>query len=324
MNDVRPFLLPLSYLYGGVAALRNYLYDRGFLKTYGVPVPVVSVGNLSAGGTGKTSLVRFLAGELSKKAHLCILLRGYKRSTKGALIVSEGKGPLVGHLEAGDEAFMLAKLLKRVSVVVSEDRYEGALRAVRDLKAELILLDDGFQHRRLKRNLDIVLLRKRDLSDRLLPAGLLREPLGSLKRADAIVLSYQDLEPFSFSFGDKKIFKMFRKDWHFKDQTFAEIPLEELKGKEVIAFAGLGSNEQFFATLKRLGFILKDTLSFPDHYHYRDFKPKKGEIYITTLKDMVKLPPCDNVFALDFHLEVEGLKEFVLSATGMSAQTISN
>ncbi len=319
MIKIRPFLLPFSYLYGSAVALRNYLYDRGFLKTYGVPVPVVSVGNLSAGGTGKTSLVRFLAGELSGKVHLCILLRGYKRSTKGTLIVSEGEGPLVGHSEAGDEAFMLAKLLKGVSVVVSEDRYEGALRAVRDLKAELILLDDGFQHRRLKRDLDIVLLSKRDLSDRLLPAGLLREPLSSLKRADAIVLSYQDLEPFSFSFGDKRIFKMFRRNWHLKDRTFAEIPLEKLKGKEIIAFAGLGSNEQFFATLKRLGFALKNTLSFPDHHHYRDFRPKKGEIYITTLKDMVKLPSYDNVFALDFHLEVEGLKEFVLSAIGMSS-----
>ena len=301
----------LSLLYGGAVDLRNFLYDREILKSKKLPVPVVSVGNISAGGTGKTSLVRYLAQELGRTLRMAVLLRGYRRKSKGALIVSEWGEIRAGIEEAGDEAYLLAKLLPRVSVVVSEDRYEGGVLAVQDLGAELVILDDGFQHRKLYRNIDIVLLKKGDLTDRLLPAGLLREPVRNIARADTVVLSYQDVEPFEFEFGGKPIFKMFRKFTGLLNTRFERVPLEALKDREVIAFAGLGSNEQFFRSLEKLGFKLKERLSFPDHYHYRDFELKKEEVYITTLKDMVKLPPAENLFALDFDLEVKGLLDFV-------------
>jgi len=286
-------LYVLSLLYGGAVLLRNSLYDTGVLRPKKLPVPVVSVGNISAGGTGKTSLVRYLARELSRDFRTAVLLRGYKRKSRGALVVSEW-GKILADVEtSGDEAYLLAKMLPDASVVVSENRFEGGRLAVEELGAELILLDDGFQHRRLYRDVDIVLLRKRDIGDRLLPAGLLREPLENLSRADAVVLSYQEVEPFYFEVGGKPVFKMFRRFTHLLNSDFETVPVEVLKGKEVVAFAGLGSNEQFFKVLEGLGIKVKERLSFPDHYDYGGFELKKGEFYITTPKDMVKLSPAE-------------------------------
>ncbi len=305
------FLKPLSFLYGGAVRLRNYLYDKGFLDQRKLPVPVVSVGNVSAGGTGKTSTVRHLAHELGRHLKIAILLRGYRRKTKGVLIVSEWGDVKANVRNAGDEAFLLARLLPDACVIVCEDRFEGGRLAV-DLGAQLILLDDGFQHRRLFRDIDLVLIRKGDLSDRLLPEGRLREPLSSLKRADALILSYQETEPFEFGFEGKPVFRMFRKFCCFLDTDFNRVPLDEFKGREVIAFAGLGSNRQFFRSLEALGFKVKRKISLPDHYDYEDFELDPKEIYVTTPKDIVKLPPSKNLFALDFRLKVEGLVKFVL------------
>ena len=304
-------LYPFSLIYRGAVALRNTLYDREVLKCKKLPVPVISVGNLSVGGTGKTSLVRYLVEKFGDEFRVAILLRGYRRKSKGPLIVSEWGELKVDLPSAGDEAFLLARMLPRASVVVSEDRFEGGTLAVRELGAELIILDDGFQHRRLCRDVDLILLRKRDLTDRPLPAGLMREPLSSLSRADAIILSYQEVEPFDFRFGEKPVFRMFRRFTHFLNTDFERIPLGALKGREVVAFAGLGSNEQFFKVLDKLGMKVKKKLSLPDHYHYKDFRLEEGVTYITTPKDMVKLPPLENIFALDFEVEVEGLLDFV-------------
>lgn len=306
------FLLrPFSLLYGLGVSLRNILYDRNIMKIKKLPVPVISVGNLSSGGTGKTSLVRFLASELGDRLRVAVLLRGYKRKSKGILVVSEWGRVITDVVRAGDEAFLLGKLLPRASVIVCEDRFGGGMVAVRELGADMLILDDGFQHRRLHRDLDIVLLRRRDLSDRLLPEGLLREPLSSLKRAHTIVLSYQETEPFDFEFEGKPVFRMFRKFGDLLNSSFESVPVEELKNKELVAFAGLGSNEQFFKMLKREGFKIKKEVSLPDHYPYTDFGLESTETYITTLKDMVKLPSADNLFALDIRLEVKGLVEFV-------------
>jgi len=119
------FTYPLSLIYRGAVSLRNFLFDRDILPIRRLPVPVISVGNISAGGTGKTSLVRFLAGELREVARVSVLLRGYRRETRGVLVVSDGERIRVGVREAGDEAFLLAMSLKDVSVVVSEDRFRG-------------------------------------------------------------------------------------------------------------------------------------------------------------------------------------------------------
>jgi len=238
MNWLNPYFYAVS--------LRNWLYDRGFFKTCSFSVPILCVGNLSVGGSGKTSLVRFLAQNLAEDYHTAVLLRGYRRSTSGPVVVSYRGEVRASWKEVGDEAYMLAKLLKNVSVVVSEDRCLGAKLAVEGLKAQLIILDDGFQHRRLKRDLDIVLLKERDLKDRLLPFGRLREPLGGLKRAHAVVLTYQDLKEWEFKI-EKPTFKLYRKNWRMVSR---EGKVLDFKDKSFIAFCGLGDNEQFLKPWK--------------------------------------------------------------------------
>ncbi len=301
---------PLTLIYRGAVALRNFLYDKEILPVRGVEVPVISVGNLSVGGSGKTSLVRFLAQEVGEKRRVAVVMRGYKRKTKGTLVVSDGREVLADVSEAGDEAYMLSKLCRNSVVVVSENRYKGALEAVK-LGAEVIILDDGFQHMSLRRDLDVVCIRRSDLGDRLLPFGRLREPLGSIKRADAVVLSYQDLEPFEFNFGGIPVFRMVRRFGRVLRPDFSPLPVEDVKDKEFVAFAGLGDNEQFFRVLENLGLRVIERISFRDHHHYRDFKPRTDLFYLTTVKDLVKLPPADNIFALDFDLEVPGFAEFL-------------
>jgi len=306
------FLYPLSLLYRGAVFLRNSMFDKDLLEVRRLPVPVVSVGNLSAGGTGKTSLVRFLARRLGERWRVAVLLRGYRRESEGLVVVSDGEKVRVDVRRAGDEAFLLGRTLRGVPVIVCASRFRGGLYAVENLGADLILLDDGFQHRRLHRDVDIVLLKKRDLNDRLLPAGLLREPLNSLRRADALVLSYQETDPFEFSFEDKPVFRMFREFCCLLRSDFSRASLRELEDREVTVFAGLGDNEQFFRTVESLGLKIRRRISLPDHYHYRDFRLRREEIYLTTPKDMVKLPPHENLYALDFRLRVEGLLEFVI------------
>ncbi|GAB6065883.1 tetraacyldisaccharide 4'-kinase [Aquifex pyrophilus] len=296
-------LFPLSILYGKAVDLRNALYDKGYLKVKRLPVPVISVGNLSVGGTGKTSFVIYLANLLKDKK-VCILSRGYKRKTKGAQVVSEYGNIKLGWEEAGDEPYLLAKLLPFASVVVSEDRYEGGLRAVEELSPDVIILDDGFQHRKLHRDLDILLLKKKDLRDKLLPAGNLRERLFSINRADIIILSYQEVEPFEF-FTGKPTFKVFREFNKLLNSRFEPLLLDFIRDREVIAFCGLGDNEQFLKTLKKLGIRIKEFIPFSDHHDYRDFVPEEGKVYITTPKDLVKLEGYENVYALYFDLRIE-------------------
>ncbi|SHK26685.1 tetraacyldisaccharide 4'-kinase [Thermocrinis minervae] len=305
--------------YALAVRIRNFLYDRSLLKKCHVPTFVISVGNLSVGGSGKTSLVRYLAKELSKELKVCILLRGYKRKTRGTLLVSHGDGPLCkSWQECGDEAFMLATILKGVSVVVDEDRCRGAKYAIDELKPQVIILDDGFQHRRIERDLDILLIKRSDLKDRLLPFGRLREPLDSIRRASAIVLSYQDLYPLELN-TDKPTFRMFRKDWKVLDARLE--PVEDYRDLEFTAFCGLGDNSQFFETLDRLGIKVVERLSFPDHYDYSGFKKDPNKLYITTLKDFVKFDDRDGLYVLDFSLEVPGFLEYVKTCYNISVNS---
>jgi tetraacyldisaccharide 4'-kinase len=178
-------LNPLSAIYGGVVAARNALYDRGTVRVRRLQGPVVSVGNLSAGGSGKTPFV-LLLGELLKGrgVKFDVLSRGYGRNSRGVKLVD----PAGLSDQFGDEPLLIARKMQ-VPVVVGEKRYDAGLFAEIQFGPQLHLLDDGFQHRALARDFDIVLVTPRDATDHLLPAGRLREPLRSLSRADAIVLA---------------------------------------------------------------------------------------------------------------------------------------
>jgi tetraacyldisaccharide 4'-kinase len=178
-------LNPLSIIYGAVTALRNRLYDSEVLRAHQLVGPVISVGNISAGGSGKTPFV-LLLGELLKArgVKFDVLSRGYGRKTRGVLLVDPSG---LSH-DFGDEPLLIARKLQ-VPVIVGEDRYTAGQFAEARFGPQLHVLDDGFQHRALARDFDIVLVTPQDASDKLLPAGRLREPLPSLKRADAVVLT---------------------------------------------------------------------------------------------------------------------------------------
>ena len=310
MDKFVNYINPYFYIIQG----RKFFYKKGLFKSFKIPIPVISVGNLSFGGSGKTSLVRFLCENLHLYFNITVLSRGYKRKSRGPVIVMERGKLKVDWEKAGDEPYLLGKIFEKkkmkISILVNEDRKKGGEIAIKELGAELIILDDGFQHQKLKRDLDLVLLKKDDLKDRLFPFGRLREPLSSLERADAIILSYQEYQPFNFSYNKKPVFKLYRKEWKILNKDLKEIC--ELKDKEFVAFCGLADNKQFFNILDKLGLKIKKKLSFPDHYHYKNFKLNPQQNYITTLKDGIKLNPQENLYFLDFNIEVKGLIEFIL------------
>lgn len=185
---------PLAWLYAGVVRVRNRLYDRP-AAVRRASIPVVSVGNLTVGGTGKTPIVAWLARQLqAMQRSPAIVSRGYGGNAgRGPVIVSSGTGPLCGPERCGDEPFLLACSLRGVPVVVGADRWAGA-EAARAQGADLVILDDGFQHRRLGRDLDLVLVdsNKPLGEERMLPAGRLREPLHALRRADLVLITRAD------------------------------------------------------------------------------------------------------------------------------------
>lgn len=270
---------PFSMIFGAVVGMRNGLYERHIFKSRKLARPVVSVGNLSVGGTGKTPFVVML-GELLKARGIAVdvLSRGYGReSTEVSIVDPEGSRD-----QFGDEPLLIARKL-RVPVVVGTDRYQAGLLAESKFpETRLHLLDDGFQHRRLHRDFDIVLIADEDVGEPLLPAGRLREPFSSLRRADAVVLASNSSLPLPA----KSIWRV-RRRVHF-------LGLE----KRLVAFCGIARPGQFFAGLKKLGMDLADTVIFPDHHRYtqtdidwliRSVASTRADGFITTEKDAINL-----------------------------------
>lgn len=272
---------PLSAIYGGITLLRNTLFDRGVLRARRLERPVVSVGNLSAGGSGKTPFVIAL-GELLKTRDIRfdVLSRGYRRKTRGVLLVEpEGSAS-----EFGDEPILIARRLG-VPVIVGESRYEAGRLAEREFQTQLHILDDGFQHRSLARAFDIVIMTARDFDDRLLPFGRLREPLSSLERADAVVLPV-GLAADHPALEGKTIWRIQR-----------ELVLADLPSAPIV-FCGIARPEQFFAQVRAAGISPAAEVQFRDHHAYdrsdienlgamRDKLRAAG--FLTTEKDAVNL-----------------------------------
>ncbi len=187
---IRFLLFPLTGLYGLAIEIRNLLYDKRCIKTSKFDIPVISVGNLTVGGTGKTPFVIYLAQYLKESSlSVGIVSRGYGRKTKGTVIVHDGKSILSSHDESGDEPWLIASALKSVPVIVDEDRTQGIQTLIDKFPVDVVLLDDAFQHRRAGRDLDILLINSRESSGNyhLLPGGKLREPLRQSRRASLIV-----------------------------------------------------------------------------------------------------------------------------------------
>lgn len=272
---------PFSAIFGAAVGLRNNLYDRHLLKVRRLRRPVVSIGNLSVGGTGKTPFVIMLGALLKARGiEVDVLSRGYGRDSFSISVVDPAGSPE----QFGDEPLLIARKLG-APVIVGTERYQAGLIAEEKFpQAHLHLLDDGFQHRRLHRDFDIVLVADEDLGEQLLPAGRLREPFSALRRADAIVLASSSSLPLPA----KSIWRV-RRHMHFLG----------LK-KRLIAFCGIARPEQFFAGLKKLGMELPETIPFPDHHRYTQAdvdhllrtKSRSGaEGFISTEKDAINLGP---------------------------------
>src|SRR5271163_1389642 len=282
-------LNPLSSIYGGVVIARNALYNYKLLSSRWLHGPVISVGNLSTGGSGKTPLV-ILLGELLKARgiHFDVLSRGYGRKTHGVTVVDPGGLPR----DFGDEPLLIARRLQ-APVVVGEDRYEAGRFAESRFGEQIHLLDDGFQHRGLGRDFDIVLVTPEDARDRLLPGGRLREPLRSLQRADAVVLT-SGASPESFPVVGKMVWRVRR------GITPQNVP------PRPVAFCGIARPQNFMLQLRAAGIDPVAEAFFRDHHAYAEKDvndllqlKQRSEAggFVTTEKDAVNLGGFMNALA---------------------------
>lgn len=294
----RGILRIAEFPYAAATALRNWTFDHGWRRTHTVPVPVVSIGNLTTGGTGKTPLAAWIA-RWAIAAGLRVVL------------VSRGYGAAAG--QANDEALELAALLPSLVHLQQADRVSAARRAISEHQAQLILLDDGFQHRRLHRDLDIVLLDALEPFgyDHVLPRGLLRESLAGLRRAHAIGLSRADLIDASQRDALRQRvaalapqatwFELTHRMAALRNASGAERSWQSLVGQPVAAFAGIGNPEGFRRGLAACGFQLVAWREFPDHHRYstadltdlaawaEHLEPRPVAV-LCTHKDLVKIP----------------------------------
>ncbi len=304
-------LAPLSLVYGTAVNIRAALYRTGVFKTQTVGVPVLSVGNITTGGTGKTPLVEWIAGRLADRGHrVCILTRGYRRaSSSQRVVVSDGERIVADTEQSGDEAMMLARsLVGKAAVVCDANRVAGARWAIENLKADVLILDDGFQHVRIGRDLDIVAVDATNPwgNGRRLPAGILREPIDSLGRADCIVVTRT---ADAIDAGLQKRIRQttgaptFRSTTVISRITVLDSPQVEadrgtLRQHPVAAFCGIGNPNAFFRQLRDEGFNLRHTEVFRDHHKYSQTDIDRltqhatdagAQALITTAKDAVKL-----------------------------------
>lgn len=306
---LRLFLDVSAAGYSLIVRLRDFLYLKGWLKTNSVNAMVFSIGNITVGGTGKTPLVIWLCKFLQQKQIPCaILTRGYKTRTEGRRTRDEGRETKI------DEPAILAESCAEARVIVNPDRVAGAAEGVSRFGAKVLIMDDGFQHRRLPRDLDIVTI---DATQpfgygKLLPAGLLREPISALKRADAVAITRCD------QIGEAKLTELEKKLKQInpnmitaqsihapvcaKSAESEEISLEELKNKKIFAFCGIGNPDAFLTTVKSLCSALVGSKVYNDHYRhtvdsladiYEQAKHLKADLILTTQKDWTKISPLD-------------------------------
>lgn len=293
----------LSRLYGKIVESRNRAFDRGRVDVISTGIPVISIGNISAGGTGKTPFSIMLAKKIIELGYMpCIIGRGYKRKRSSLNIISDGKDIIAGIDDAGDEMFMIAKKLP-VAVVVDESKSKAAKIAEKKLDIDCIIVDDGFQHRKLERDVDIVLLDDETIKKPfLLPKGRLREPLNSLNRADVIAFGENINSNIIEEYAQNKIWIKTRTEASTVFEIFSG---DILKGEALmrkmekcLAVSGLANPSRFYDSLESAGWNIIDHVTFADHHNYskRDIeiivkicKDKNINCIITTEKDAVKL-----------------------------------
>lgn len=295
----RKILFPFAVLYGWITQLRNFLYDIGVFKSYAFDVPVIAVGNLSVGGTGKTPQIEYLIRLLSEKYRVATLSRGYKRQSKGFILANDTSTAS----QLGDEPFQFYKKFQNTLVAVDADRKSGIeqLLSLPD-KPEVILLDDAFQHRKVKAGFYILLTSYDDLfcDDFILPMGNLRESRSGVKRADCIVVTKcpNDLSEIEQNKIKKKVgldSPIFFSSIAYDDSVYSSdnsFKVSEIKTQTKLLLAGIAKPKSFFAYLQNENDIV---MKFSDHHHFSEDdilnikKQAKNNLIITTEKDFVRL-----------------------------------
>lgn len=298
------FLTPFAWLYAAALRLRALLYRCGILKTHRLPRPVVSIGNITVGGTGKTPVTASIARYLLAQGHrVAVISRGYGGSLEGqTCVVSDGATIMLGAAECGDEPYLLASTVPGLMVVIGTDRHAAGQLAMQQLAPDVFLLDDGFQHLRLHRDLNILLLdHSRPFGNGLtLPAGLLREPLSALGRADLVIVTRtpEGAATVPDTAGIPACSARHTLVDLLPLHGGAPVPFSRCHDEKVLAFAGIADPESFFAGLRAKGVNLVRTIAFPDHVAYNRercdeiaaaMRTSGATVLITTEKDGVKL-----------------------------------
>ena len=299
----------LGWLYGKIANIRNSLYEKGIFESYSLGVPVISIGNITMGGTGKTPLVAYVAALLHRKNETVgIISRGYGRKNPGKrVLVSDSKVLTAGPEDAGDEPYELAqKLLNKAIVISDADRVAAAAWAKEEFDVTVFVLDDAFQHRTARRDLDIICI------DAMNPFRRLREPLENLARADAIVITRSDLaediDGLKARLAEHNpacpVFTLRNRVSRLIEIGGPEAggprvkTCEDMTGRKAFAFCALGNPENFFEQIRQEGLDIAGARAFRDHHYYSQGDVRSLEtaaktagagVLLTTFKDSVKL-----------------------------------
>ncbi|WP_276977134.1 tetraacyldisaccharide 4'-kinase [Flavobacterium filum] len=298
---LRKILFPFAILYGLITAIRNWCFDKGMLKSYSFSIPIIAVGNLSVGGTGKTPQIEYLIRLLSPKYKVAVLSRGYKRKTSGFLLADSTSTAE----SLGDEPFQMTQKYPTIQVAVDANRKNGIeqLLALQN-KPDLILLDDAFQHRKVKAGFYILLTAYDDLyvNDFILPTGNLRESRSGAKRANLVVVT--KCPPSLSEMEQKNIRQKLKLSGHqelylssiqYDEKVYSEkenLDVDSLRNLEKVVVAGIAKPQPFFQHLQTRK---EEEMEFPDHHHFSSnelqsiLKKANHQPIITTEKDFVRL-----------------------------------
>ncbi len=319
----------LGWLYGLVVRIRVFLYEKGILAQREVDAFVISIGNLTVGGTGKTPLTIYLAKEWKKKGYsVGIVSRGYRREDKRSVVlVSDGSKICETVSAVGDEPALMAERLKGVPIVVSVDRFEGCQWLIKNFKVDVILLDDAFQHLRLQRDMNILVV---DASNpygncRLLPRGPLREPLSAIRRADLVIftradmgLDFEESRRDMARSGCRVLQSTFQATGFIHLNTGSRYAVSDVKDYPILCVCGIGNPGAFVRSLSGLGAQVRGEMFFGDHHPYvesdflkieRQIALSGAERVVTTEKDAAKIKP---FLPLDLEIWVLQIEVFFL------------
>ena len=311
MKLLKILLAPFVLLYGVIISIRNLFFDKSVFRSEKVNAKIISIGNITVGGSGKTPLVIYVSNLLKNSGYkVGVLSRGYGRRSSGYKLVSRGEEILTSVEECGDEIYHTAMDCK-VAAAVSENRVKGAKKLVEDTGINSIVLDDAFQHRWIARDIDLVIMDQSFLNSKslythnLLPLGDLRENFDSLKRADALILNRKFFEKEDINselkkyFADKQIFTAFYKAVSFVDAVKkTDYSLNDFEGQESLVVSGIANPQSFLSVLNKVGVNTKNQLVFRDHKNYTQkevqqirnaFYKSNSHSVVTTEKDAVKL-----------------------------------